>query len=83
MLEKMRTVMALFSRRRSEGGAVERGMRWVLAPDAFRRLLEARTQALFGMTLTEFAEAFRAGKLDDDPAAIELAVASGASSRRD
>jgi hypothetical protein len=55
----------------------------VLAPDAFRRLVEDRVRARFDMSLVEFAEAFRAGRLDDDPAAYELAVISGASSRRD
>jgi hypothetical protein len=55
----------------------------VLAPEAFRRMVEGRVRARFDMSLTEFAEAFRAGKLDDDPAAYELAVVSGASSRRD
>jgi hypothetical protein len=55
----------------------------VLAPDAFRHLVEDRIRARFDMSLTEFAAAFRAGKLDDDPAAYELAVISGASSRRD
>jgi hypothetical protein len=53
----------------------------VLAPDAFRRIVESRIRARFDMSLTEFAEAFRAGKLDDDPAAYELAVISGASDR--
>ena len=55
----------------------------VLAPEAFRKLVEARIETRFGMSLHEFADAFRAGKLDDDPAAYELAVISGASSRRD
>lgn len=54
----------------------------VLAPEAFRRLLETRIRARYDMSLSEFAEAFHEGKLDDDPAAYELAVISGASSRR-
>lgn len=55
----------------------------VLSADAFRRLVEDRIRVRFNMSLNEFAEAFRAGKLDDDPAAYELAVISGASSWRD
>jgi hypothetical protein len=83
-LEARRWIVGYFLIRRREGGAVETESRqWVLAPEAFRRLLEERVGARFGMSLTEFADAFRAGKLDDDPAAYELAVASGASARRD
>ena len=73
-------------RRREEHGmeTVDARVRpGALAPEAFRRVLEQRVEARFGMSLTEFAEAFRTGRLDDDPVAFELAVASGASSRRD
>ena len=75
--------MGRYSRRQKERGMKKAAQPWVLAPDAFRRLIEERVQARFDMSLAEFAEAFRAGKLEDDPAAYELAVASGASSRRD
>jgi hypothetical protein len=54
---------------------------WVLARDAYGRVLEERAQERFGMSLGDFAGAFKAGQFADDPAAYELAVASGASKR--
>lgn len=70
-------------RRTKEESTEARDRPGVLAPEVFRSLLEAQVQARFGMSLAEFAAAFRAGRLDDDPGAYEFAVASGASSRRD
>jgi hypothetical protein len=50
----------------------------VLNAVEFRDLVEERVRRLFGMTLDEFAKAFRAGKFDGDPAAYSLAVIAGA-----
>lgn len=81
MLDTRRTVVGRYWKRRLGGRMETRRQSWVLAPDAFRRMIEDRIRDRFGMTLPEFAEAFRAGKLDDDPAAYDLAVSSGASAR--
>jgi hypothetical protein len=67
--------------RMKENGAETAREPWVLSRDAYRRVVENRVRERFGMSLTEFAEAFRAGKLADDPSASELAVVSGASPR--
>lgn len=70
-------------RRHKEGTSVEAAPQpGTVAPEEFRRIVEDRIRGRFGMSLTEFVAAFRSGKLDDDPAAYELAVVSGASSRR-
>jgi hypothetical protein len=53
-----------------------------VTPEEFRRIVEERVRDRFHMSLLEFAEAFRAGKLGEDPAALDLAVVSGASARR-
>lgn len=54
----------------------------ILDRNEFRELVEGRIRERFAMTLTEFAEAFRSGALDEDPAALDLALISGASSQR-
>lgn len=82
MIETRRAAVGRFLRRRRKEGVMEfETESHVLASDAFRRIVEDRIRARFNMSLMEFAEAFRAGKLDDDPAAYELAVVSGASAR--
>jgi hypothetical protein len=53
----------------------------VLSREAYRRVVEDRVKARFGMSLPEFVEAFQAGRFQDDPTATELAVVSGASPR--
>ena len=84
MLEtRKRLVGSLRWRQVREESMEARSRPGVLAPEVFRAVLEDRARARFDMSLVEFADAFRAGRLDDDPVAFELAVASGASSRRD
>ncbi len=74
--------MGRFLRRRREERVMEvEANPRVLTPEAFRRIVEERIRVRFNMSLTEFADAFRAGKLEDDAAAYELAVVSGASAR--
>jgi hypothetical protein len=51
-----------------------------LGAKEFRDLVEERVQRTFGMTLEDFAKAFKAGKLDGDPAAYSLAVIAGVTS---
>lgn len=74
--------MGLWAWRRLRRGTVSVDPQARLGPDRFREIVEARVRARFDMTLSEFADAFRSGRLDDDPAAYELAVVSGASARR-
>lgn len=69
--------------RRLRGRTVTIEKNGATSSERFREIVEARVRARFDMTLPEFAEAFRSGRLDDDPAAYELAVVSGASARRD
>jgi hypothetical protein len=84
MVEVMRLVVGRFSRRRHAeevAEVAEPQSGGTLTPEEFRRIVEQRIRDRFDMSLTEFAAAFRAGKLDDDPAAYDLAVVSGASAR--
>jgi hypothetical protein len=84
VVEVGRLVVRRFGRRRRVRGVAvaERQSAETLSPEAFRRIVEERVRDRFDMSLTEFADAFRAGKLDGDPAAYDLAVVSGASTRR-
>jgi len=63
-------------RKRDTGGEPR-----VLSREEFRRLVAARVQDQFGMTLEQFAEAFRSGSLDSDPAAYDLALLVGGGRR--
>lgn len=51
-----------------------------LTPEEFRALLEERTRYYFGMSLDEFTAALDEGRLDDEPAAMDLAILIGARS---
>jgi len=54
-----------------------------LNAEEFRALLERRCQRRFRMSLERFVEAFRAGELDDEPAATEFAMLVGANPSQD
>jgi hypothetical protein len=82
MVETLRLAVRYFTRVHQKERSVETTRRpGVLSRDAYRRIIEKRAHDKFGMSLTEFAEAFQAGELSDDPAAIELAVVSGVAKR--
>jgi hypothetical protein len=49
-----------------------------VSAEVFRALLEERTRRYFDMSLDEFIEAFRAGRLDDSPTALDIALLIGA-----
>jgi hypothetical protein len=52
-----------------------------LESDEYRQLVIERVRRFFGMTLEEFATAFRAGDLDDRPIALDLALLVGVKRR--
>jgi len=52
-----------------------------LQDDEFRKLVADRVRRFFGMTLDEFARAFRAGELDGRPIACDLALLVGVKGR--
>jgi hypothetical protein len=54
-----------------------------LSVDEFHDLLEERTQRYFNMTLAEFVIALDSGELDDDPAALDIAILLGADTGQD
>lgn len=51
-----------------------------LSADEFRRLAEERVRSRLGMSIEQFMEEFRAGRLDDNPAAFDLIILLGADS---
>jgi hypothetical protein len=51
-----------------------------LDAEEFRSLAEDRIRRRFNMSIEEFVEEFRAGRLDDYPAAFDLIVLLGADS---
>jgi hypothetical protein len=52
-----------------------------MRPEEFRALVAGRIQHFFGMSLDEFARAFRAGELDERPIAFDLALLAGVKGR--
>ena len=83
MLEARRRTVRNFRRLRRKDGAMEPTRKsYVLSRDAYRRVVEERVRDRYDMSLTEFADAFRSGKLADDPAAYDLAVVSGVPPKR-
>ena len=52
-----------------------------LQNDEFRQLVAERVRRFFGMSVDEFARAFRAGELDDRPIALDLALLVGVKGR--
>ena len=54
-----------------------------LNAEEFRALVERRIRRRFHLSLDGFVEAFRAGHLQDDPAAIEFAMLVGARPSKD
>ena len=47
----------------------------------FMALLEERTRRYFGLSLEAFIRSFEAGELDDEPAALDIALLVGAGTR--
>ncbi len=52
-----------------------------LQNDEFRQLVAERVRRFFGMSVDEFARAFRAGELDERPIALDLALLVGVKGR--
>jgi hypothetical protein len=49
--------------------------------EEFRELVAERIRRFFGMSIEDFARAFRAGELDQRPMAFDLALLAGVKGR--